>query len=252
MVEPKRPRGRPPKYPKAEVRERLITSARGSLANGLSFGVDIATLEGAIEEGSVPRGVSYRTWRGEAVGEESPQDALRVATIVDIVQKGQDKWLEKSRSFTSVQATALRNGDETLQQVLRDIGSFGHKLVDETHEIALVRAFRATAATQKDTPAAIVDALTNDHTRVIAAYTEMANELAQAAGVGLRSGRKASDFIEAFFSVTQGLTQNGPGTQRPLVQRPTGTNGESEPWTLAGITIEALVRQFFDWEPERG
>ncbi len=251
MAEPRRTRGRPPKYPVDEVRDRLMNSAKSALReNGLSFGVDVATLEGSIEEAEVPRGISYRTWRAAAVQDESPQDAFRHAAIADLARNAQDDWLPTCRTFIREQIAAHQRGETNLQQILRQIGVFGHELVNDTLEIRLVQAFRATAATQTNTPAAVIQALHDGKEKIITEYTELVQQLADEVDVQLRDGREARDFTEAFFAVTQGIMQQVDGLPPRQVPRPTGPNGETEQWTLAGISIEALVRQFFDWSPE--
>ncbi len=251
MAEPRRTRGRPPKYPVDEVRDRLMDSAKGALrANGLAFGVDIATLEGSIEEAEVPRGISYRTWRAAAVQDESPQDAFRHATIADLARNSQDDWLLTCRTFIHEQIAAHRRRETNLQQILRHIGAFGHELVNDTLEIRLVQAFRATAATQEHTPEAVTQALHDGKEKIITEYTALVQQLADEVDVQLRDGRDARDFTEAFFAVTQGITQQANGVAPRHIPRPTGPNGETEQWTLAGISIEALVRQFYDWSPD--
>ena len=251
MAEPRRTRGRPPKYPVDEVRNRLIDSAKDALRkNGLTFGVNVATLEGSIEEADVPRGTSYRTWRAAAVHDESPQDAFRNATIADLARNAQDDWLPTCRTFIHEQIAAHRSGEVTLQQILRQIGAFGHELVNDTLEIRLVQAFRATAATQDNTPESITQALQDGKEKIISEYTELVQQLAVEVDVQLRNGRDAREFTEAFFAITQGITHNAGGMPPRHVPRPTGPDGETEQWTLAGISIEALVRQYFDWSPD--
>ena len=227
-----------------------MSSAKDALlSHGLAFGVDVVTLEVSIEEADVPRGISYRTWRAAAMQGESPQDAFRHATIANIARNSQDDWLPTCRAFIEEQIAAHRRGDTTLQQILRQIGVFGHQLVNDTLEIRLVRAFSAAAATQESAPELVVKALQDGKHKIITEYTELVQRLADEVGVQLSDGRNPRDFTEAFFAVTQGIMQNAHGMDPQLVPRPTGPNGEIEEWTLAGISIEALVRQYFDWSP---
>jgi len=250
MAEPRRSRGRPPKYPVDEVRHRLLSSAKEALhTHGVAFGLDIATLEASIEDADVPRGISYRTWRTAAVNGESPQDAFRHALIANIARNSPDDWLRTCRSFIDGQIAAHRRSETNFQQILRQIGIFGHQLVNNTTEIRLVHAFRAAAATQTAAPESVTNALYDGKEKIITEYVNLAQQLIDEVGVQLRDGRDLRTFSEAFFTMTQGFN-NTADIDPVLVPRPTAVDGETEQWTLAGIGTEALVRQFFDWTPE--
>ena len=252
MTEPRRDRGRPPKYPPEEVRHRLLSSATNEiLHHGLGFGVDKATLETAIDTAEVPRGVSYKLWRESAVDDESPQDSLRHAVIAAIACNSPDDWIPASRTFFEEEAAKFHRGETTPQQIFRAVGIFAHRLISESLEIRLVQAFTATAATQPNTPPAIANALTQGRSKVLAGYNKLIADFASEVGARARPGRSIEEFTEALGTVVRGISQ-GPatGSTPQIIERPTGVDGEAQEWTVAGICIEALAHQHFDWSTQ--
>jgi hypothetical protein len=81
-------------------------------------------------------------------------------------------------------------------------------------------------------------------------------EAAYAALVGLFGLRPRVPFTVRQFTVAVGALAEGCSLRQRLdrgmvdILRPTGPDGEEQPWTVFGLGLEALVHQFFEPDPE--
>jgi len=250
----KRPRGRPPKYPPEEVRRRLIDAAIATLQSaGVESGLNAVTLDGAILDADVPRGMSYKIWRE---GDETPQDAFRKATVLDLLSIPAVAGLPATREFTSreldLHRAELATSDTQKRRaividLIRRVGEFNHLALAESANWRIYTALRAAAITRPQAETAVMDALVAGEDFLIREYAQFYEDMAATVGLSLRTDFEMNQFSAAAYSLNEGLALRlGTSYRRTDIQR-VGTDGSSEPWTLFAIALEALVFHFFDW-----
>lgn len=250
----KRPRGRPPKYPPDDVRRRLIDAAIEILhSSGVESGLDAVTLDGAILDADVPRGMSYKIWR---VGEGTPQDAFRHATVLDILSIPAVAGLPATREFTSAQlqarASELASDDlnvrrSTVSELIRVVGEFNHVALAESANWRIYTALRTAAVTRSNVDPAIVAALDAGEEYLVEQYADFYTEISEAVGLVLKSEFTMTEFSAAAYSLNEGLSMRlGDSYRRDNIMR--SDAGRNEPWTLFAIALEGLVFHFFEWK----
>ena len=139
MSETKRPRGRPPKYPPNEVKERLIEAAVSTLLDeGVDSGLDAIGLDAAIATAGVPRGMSYRIWQDS---DRTPQDALRHGVVLSLLQLPAGEGLNNTEQRLKEEladASRLLESDDpenrrhVVSELTRVVGLFNHDLLDSS------------------------------------------------------------------------------------------------------------------------
>lgn len=249
-----RPRGRPPKYPPAEVRARLIDVAIARLhSSGIRGGLDAVILDEAISESEVPRGAAYRMWQADGV---SPQDAYRTAVILELLSMPATEGLPATREFALAElerhAEQMASGDPRLveqvaREMMRTVGEFNFRNLDESVDWHIYTALRTAAHTRPDTPAGVLDVLRRGEEYLIDRYAEFYDEMTVLFGLRLREPYTMQEFSAAIYAANEGLAGRSARTYRRYgIPRPTGPNGEMQDWTLLSVVFEALVDQFFD------
>ncbi len=255
MSETKRPRGRPPKFPPHEVRDRLIESGIRSLQEqGLDVGLDAVGLDAAIAHAKVPRGMSYRIWQDSDL---SPQNALRHAVVTRLLSLPATTGLESTKErlaeqleFLSADIASPDTGTrmEAILELVRSVGGYNHMILDESEEWRLYNALRASAIT-RSTPESqeILDLLGKGEEIIIAAYAELYTDLAKVAGLELRPEYTIEQFSAAAYALNEGLSARLSTSYKRRGIARENADGTSQDWTLFSIGLEALIRQFFTW-----
>lgn len=247
----KKPRGRPPKYPPDEVRRRLMDAAIERLRlSGVESGLDSVTLDGAIIDADVPRGMSYKIWR---VGDETPQDAFRRATVLDLLSIPAVAGLPMTREFTLSEIDrsrdAINSDDDATRKsavidLLRRVGEFNHLALVESEHWKLYVALRAAAITRPLAQPEVMAALNDGEEFLISAYSDFYSEVASTLHLKLRSEFEMHQFSAAAYSLNEGLAMRLlPSYRQSGVERADG----GEPWTLFALALEGLIFRFFDW-----
>lgn len=250
MALEKRPRGRPPKYPPTEVRRRLIDAAITTLrVSGVESGLDAVTLDGAILDADVPRGMSYKIWRE---GGETPQDAFRRAAVFDLLSIPAVAGLPATREFTTrqldIHREALRSDDldhrrAAIIDLIREVGEFNHRALAESADWRLYSALRAAAITRPNAEPAVMDALTKGEDFLIREYSQFYTEIASTLGLLLRPEFEMDQFSAASYSINEGLAMRLASSYR---QTEIVREGNDAHWTLFAVSLEALVFHFFE------
>ena len=255
MTAEKRPRGRPPKYPPNEVRQRLIDAAIATLrVSGVESGLDSVTLDGAILDADVPRGMSYKIWR---IGDETPQDTFRHATVLDILSIPAVAGLPATRQFTRTELESRRDELDSLDtpgrrelvvDLIRRVGEFNYLALESSDNWRLYTALRSAAVTRSDTDPAVMAALEAGEEFLIREYSTFYGEMAEMVGLALKPEYAMEEFSAAAYSVNEGLSMRlGDTYRRTGIERGTGAGGATEQWSLFAIVLEALIFHFFDW-----
>ncbi len=251
-----RPRGRPPKFPPDEVRERLLEAALATLrVSGVESGLDSVTLDGAILDADVPRGMSYKIWRDE---DGTPQDAFRQATVLHILRMPATSGLPATREYTHKEfesrAKELESADlgvrrTMLREMTRVVGEFNYSTLENSNNWKLYSAIRTAALTRPDTDPAVLDALRAGEEYLIDMYSALYIEVAKRIGITLRPEYRIEEFAAATYAVNEGLAGRLSQNHRKVdIARNTGPKGESQNWTLFSIAFEALIDHFFEWD----
>lgn len=253
MSETKRPRGRPPKYPADEVRQRLIEAAVARLrVSGVESGVDAVTLDGAIIDADVPRGMSYKIWR---VDTNTPQDAFRRATVLSLLSIPAVAGLPNTQEFAAAkiaEAAAELGSEDTevrhnaISELIRVVGDFNHYALAESADWRLFTALRAAAITRPGADPEVMKALKDGEKFLITEYSKFYAEVASTVGLQLRDGYEMDEFSSAAYSLNEGLALRiDPDFRASSVSKP--VDGDDGSWSLFALSLEALVAKFFDW-----
>lgn len=248
-----RPRGRPPKYPPDVVRRRLLDAARESLSEaGVESGLDAVTLDGAVIDADVPRGMAYRIWQDEHL---TPQDALRRATILDLLSIPATAGLPATREvndelFGKSQAI-LESGtrEERIalkREAIRVVGGFNYLALAESSNWKLYSALRTAAMTRPNVDPEIMRALIDGENFLVEQYSSWYEEVTSALRMELRPGLKMEQFAAAAYAVNEGLAlrvTDFPDREGIMVP---GDDGVEREWTLFSIAFEGLIDRFFE------
>lgn len=247
-----RPRGRPPKFPPSDVRDRLVESGIRSLQeSGLEIGLDAVALDAAIIDAEVPRGMAYRIWKDSDL---SPQNALRQAVVLKLLSLPATTGLAATREML---ATALEehnvidlrdsaDRERVAIELIRSVGGFNHQALDESPEWRLYNALRASAMTRQDEDSSqVIDLLRDGENLIIDEYSKLYAELSEALGIELRDGYTIEQFSAAAYALNEGLAARLSTRYEGREIKRLGKDGTDEEWTLFSIGLEGLIRQFF-------
>lgn len=253
MTTTARPRGRPPKYPPDEVRRRLLDAARECLkVAGVESGLDAVTLDGAIVDADVPRGMSYRIWQDD---NHTPQEAFRRAAVLDLLSIPATAGLPASRAANAdlfaEYADVLENGTLAEREALkregiRQIGGFNYRTLAESSNWKLYSALRIAAMTRPHIDPAVMQALVDGENYLVEQYCLWYEEITTALGMELRPGLSMQQFAAAAYAVNEGLAlrfTNFPDREGIILTDPDGTDRE---WTLFSIAFEGIIDRFFE------
>ena len=252
---PTKPRGRPPKYPPDEVRTRLLEAAVATMRiSGVESGLDSVTLDGAILDADVPRGMAYKIWR---MPEVAPQDAFRQATVLYVLSLPATSGLPATREYTKAELgrrTAELESDDIevrrtlLREMTRIVGEFNYTALESSVNWKLYSAIR-TAAITRDAEPPVLQALKAGEDYLIAMYSELYLEVAKLFRLTLRKEYRIEEFTAAAYAVNEGLAGRlSTSYRRSGISRATGADGTAQDWTLFAIAFEALIDHFFLWD----
>ena len=253
MSNEKRPRGRPPKFPPEVVRERLIDAAIATLLEtGIHAGLESITLDAAIINAGVPRGMAYKIWQDY---ELPPQDALRREVLVHLLNLPTltglgATWelLEEELANLTIptKADSLEKRSELVSELIRVVGFFNHQALDSSPEWRLYNAVRAVAITRSDVDPEIQKLLEQGESQIIQLYAELYESVSETFDVPLSESFTMHQFSAAVYALNEGLTSRLSTCYESIGIERTNSSGETKEWSLFAIGLEALVYQFFD------
>jgi len=249
-----RPRGRPPKYPPDEVRSRLVESAIVRLkVSGVESGLDAITLDGAIVDADVPRGMSYRIWQHNDL---TPQDAFRRATVIDLLSIPATAGLPATREVTEkllaeyrdlIESERIEDRKRAFQDMVRTVGNFNYEALETSSNWKLYSALRTAAITRPNADPELMEALQAGEQYLIEQYSVLYEELRQIFALEFRPGHTMAQFATACYAVNEGLASRVTSVPKERVLLPTDRHGEEQEWSLFSIAFEALIDRFFVW-----
>lgn len=249
----KRPRGRPPKYPPNEVREKLIDAGVTILLEeGVDSGLDAIGLDAAIADAGVPRGMSYRIWQDS---NRTPQDALRHDVVLNLLSLPTATGLEATQARLEDELNSLTDRlalddpadrKDLVSELARVVGMFNHDLLDSSPEWRLYNALRAAAMTRSEIDPEVEELLKKGEDLLIERYASLYEWVAKTLNVELREGFTIEQFSAAAYGLNEGLSGRlSTSYPRTGITRTT-PDGESQDWALFSIGLEALIFHFFD------
>jgi AcrR family transcriptional regulator len=255
-VDAQRPRGRPPKYPIEEVRNRLHEAARESLRqHGITSGLDAITLDACIAEAEVPRGSAYRLFHVDGL---SPQDAFRrevALTLLrelparlglDATQHDYERLYEDAREQLAIADDAERA--RLARDMIRVSANENFRRLDGNSNWLIYSALRTAAVSRFDDPE-LREAVLEGEEFFVRRYAGMYKMIADSVGLRIREPYTYQEFAICAYALDEGIAGRiSSSFRRYDIFRPTGPNGEDEPWSLFAIAFEALVLQFFEFD----
>ena len=249
-----RPRGRPPKYPPDEVRARLVDSAIMRLkVSGVESGLDSITLDGAIVDADVPRGMAYRIWQHDDL---TPQEAFRRTTVLELLSIPATAGLPATREKTEkllaeyrdwVESDKIEERKQAFHDMVRAVGNFNYEALATSSNWKLYSALRTAAITRPNSDPELMQALRAGEAYLIEQYSQLYEELREIFGLELRPGYTMAQFTMVCYAVNEGLASRVITVPNERLLLPTGEQGEDQEWSLFSIAFDALVERFFIW-----
>lgn len=259
LMSTQRPRGRPPKFPPEEVRRRLLDAARESLKiDGVESGLDAVTLDGAIVDADVPRGMAYKIWQDD---DQTPQDAFRRSVVVDLLSIPATAGLPATRELTGTYFEEHRETFENgsvedrralMREAMRLIGGFNYNSLADSGNWKLYAALRTAAVTRPKVDPALMNVLLAGEQYLIEQYCNLYQDILTVFNLRLRDGLTLELFAAAAYALNEGLAQRvteSPSRTGLMLNDPQGTSKE---WTLFSIAFEGIVDRFFEFVDSDG
>jgi len=218
---------------------------------GVESGLDAVTLDGAIIDADVPRGMSYKIWQDE---NRTPQDAFRRATVIDLLSipatAGLPATRELTHDFFEEHRDTLANGSverrkKLLDEAIRRIGGFNYASLADSGNWKLYTALRSAAITRPEVDPAIIEVLLAGEHYLINQYCSLYQQIAEAFGLQLREGLTMEHFAAASYAVNEGLAQQMATTSLKTDIALTDSDGNDQDWTLFSIAFLAITDHFF-------
>ncbi len=247
---PKRQPSKRPRRSAQETREVLIEHGLAALRDhGLSIGLDAVTLERAHVESDLPRSSAYAAWPS-TVGRTPQQEYQREVLRRAIRERLSD--VQSTASTGEAVLDALVPGAtpvENLRAVVRVACEANFAIGVESQVWRLVMALQALVGSQTESnhDAELAEWLSATEVELRATSIEsIYRPLSELAGFEPRPeyGERAWDLVAiGAGALAEGLVARNrlSGASKHLTE--VDRNGES--WTLLGLGVEALLRQFF-------
>ena len=249
----KRSRGRPPKFPASEVRERLVDAGIDALRkDGVDSGLDAVVLDATIAAAEVPRGMAYRIWQDSA---RTPQDALRHDVVLKLLSLPADAGLQATRELLAAElkahsAEVSKDDAESrrglVSELVRTVGAFNHEALNSSEEWRLYNALRCAAITRPDVDAEMMKLLKAGEDLLISEYAALYEEIASTLGWTLRENFTIEQFAATAYALNEGLSSRLSSNYRDTGIVRSDPSGEAQEWVLFCVGLEALVNQFFE------
>ncbi|NNC80170.1 MAG: hypothetical protein HKN94_08465 [Acidimicrobiales bacterium] len=255
-MDAQRPRGRPPKYTVEEVRSRLHEAARESLRqSGITSGLDAVTLDVCIAEADVPRGSAYRLFQ---VDEMSPQDAFRREVAITLLRElparlgleaTQDEFEALyAESREELASAGVTDRTQITRNMIRIVATESFRRIDASSNWLIYSALRTAAVSRSDDPG-LRQAVLEGEEYLIRRYSGLYKMIGDAMGLRLRDSYTYEEFSICAYALNEGVANRLSSSFRRFdIERPTGPDGDMQPWSLFGVAYEALVDQFFEAE----
>jgi hypothetical protein len=248
------------KQSRQELRDLLIRAGRDILAEeGLHTGSSNLTFKRVFERVERTSGMRYtnasvirRVWENQA---EYQADVL-MAVAHDESRPETEVTLQAAASALDGRDLSTPEGRAgALRELCRVGGNANARAIAESANWTLwinVVALGTTSANPELQERIRTD-LAEGYETVSRFWESVYDGLGAVLGLRLRAPWTLQHFTNAASSYSQGcsIRQRVTG-ELELFSLPTGPDGEDQEWTLFGLGFEALVLQFFEWDPDHG
>jgi len=231
----------------------LLDAARECLkVEGVESGLDAVTLDGAIVDADVPRGMAYKIWQDD---QQTPQDAFRRATVIDLLSIPATAGLPATREITlkffaehrdTLESGSIPERRVLLRDALRLLGGFNYQALATSENWKLYSALRTAAITRPHVDPKMMKVLLAGENYLIEQYSLLYAEVGEAFGLQIRPGLEMEQFAAAAYAVNEGLAQRLSAIpERCEIMLP-DADGTEQAWTLFSIAFEGLTERFFE------
>ncbi len=254
-MSPPSPHQKRPRLSHSEAREALIKAGKELLVQrGLDIGLGLVTLNAAIVESGVPRASAYRVFERDDL---DPQVAFRTDLLISYIE---DDPLEQRRNsaqaITDDLLLALQTDDPVelavaMREAIR-LGFAGNvvSLVEDPDWRIIGPSWAATALADW-APEELVQAHRDGDLASVRYFVPLYQEVARACGLLLRPELDWTTF--ALLANSTAASASFYVKYHPelrSIMRPTGPDGEDQPWSHAAILVEGLAMASFIPDPD--
>ena len=226
---------------------------------GLSLGFDTVRLEDAIVAADAPRASAYRAWTDND-GDRSPQTVFHDELAAHILDDYPKTSAEHSITVReAIEALGIPEDLATLTQeerslalwhVVRAGGNYNQDQLLENPLWPIAIALTGALGTRYDS--AELEHTWKAGERMLAErFIELYQGLTAMFGFRIRSVYTWEQFDAAVAGTAQGLAlRRGLHDDVEPIARATGPDGADQEWSLFAVCLEALLRQFFEPDPD--
>lgn len=233
-----------------DVRMKLVDAAIGLLRErGVDLGLAEITLSDAIDRAGVARSTAYRSL---ADPNDLPQVVLH-RELLHYLLKRFDRGDARAAIENAVAEELTRHGEllesgdvaqrtMVMRCVIRRGSNTSYlRLIDSKERsilVALYGAMRSSPLQNDWRRAAVIEGERD----LMATFSEMYGSLAAIFQYRVKAPFTMSQFALAGASLIEGLAMRQDfNAELDMIDRPTGPNGASEPWTMFAVGFEALT-----------
>lgn len=225
-----------PRRTAEQTRRLLIAIAKNLLlARGVSTGVSHIRLQEVLRTAGLTTGAAYRIW----VDQDEFQEELAASVI---------QWRLDASTASTREVVCEAGWPDDIDEVVR-VGAERHTatFAEERRDDPDSRIFLfalALRATAQGSPR-LVAASRARHEQSVAEFTAFYTEAMSRYGLRLREGYTMTHFSTAMAALGEGFAlQALEGLDHSVVTR-RSCGGEEQEWTLFGVAVAGLVREFF-------
>jgi hypothetical protein len=246
------------RHSREELRTLLIDTGQGLLREeGLGNGAEGLTFKKVFERVERDTGIRLtnasvirRVWENQADYQADVLVAVALGQIGEGIDVAEDA-MAPVLAEVDLSTPGLR--DMAMREICRVGGALNMQAVRQSINWPLSIGVWAAAASGRDAEerTRVREALLAGYDafveRIEGIYAGMASFL----GLRLREPFTIREFVIAADSLAQGYgLRDRLDRSTPAIVRPTGPGGEDQDWTIFGVGLEGLVRQFFEIDPE--
>jgi hypothetical protein len=256
---------KPQRKSRDELRELLLQTGRSMLREeGLASGAEALTFKRVFERVEQEHGIRLtnasvirRVWDNLA--------EFQTDVLIEVARTSSDDEIEfavdaAGPALRDLDLTSPASREAALVELCRVGGAVSAQAVLQSKDWPLSIGVWALSATgppteeRKRIGEALLSGFEAYTERIEALYGAMVSFL----GLRLREPFTLHDFFVAEDSLSEGygLRNRVDAGAGRVIRRPTGPGGEEQEWTIFAVALEALMRQFFeldpDWHPRSG
>jgi hypothetical protein len=248
------------KQSRQELRDLLVQAGRDILAEeGLQIGSSNLTFKRVFERVERTSGMRFsnasvirRVWQNQA---EYQVDVLMAVAHDESRPEAEITLGAAASALDGRDLTTLEGRTGALRELCRVGGNANAGAIAESANWTLwinVVALGTTSSNPELQERIRAD-LVEGYDTVSRFWESVYDGLSAVLGLRLRAPWTLQHFTNAASSYSQGcsIRQRVTG-ELEVFSLPTGPDGEDQDWTLFGLGFEALVLQFFEWDPQHG